>query len=302
MRILFIAFVIMSLNSYSWGENTGPSVKDSDYIVGMLEHTKDDHVGSDFYHTVRVLFKKVGTEWRAFDYECSLPECLTAIAKKYPSEVSWTIAFDGKNLGEVRSHTPEKFKNYAGIGRQIIDKGAKVPTIGGLTAEFSGWITTELYRPLVAISKPNFKDPEAWKLLKLKDDPRLTKIKTQFKKTHPKCECSGFDDSEPRCQNVNYKDDRIKVTKAFQSMQKSLLVTVNLNCGGRYPDINEVYLISTKGDLTSLGTNLTPIDAGDYDSDGHSEFVFYTSGYNRGGYTMYYDNFNKKAEVIWSYH
>jgi hypothetical protein len=44
------------------------------------------------------------------------------------------------------------------------------------------------------------------------------------------------------------------------------------------------------------------VGAGDYDGDGNSEILFQGGGYNKDGYTLYFDNLRQKAEFNWSYH
>jgi len=44
------------------------------------------------------------------------------------------------------------------------------------------------------------------------------------------------------------------------------------------------------------------LDVGDYDKDGKSEVLFWSSGYNEDGYVLYYDDFRKKVPFKWHYH
>jgi hypothetical protein len=44
------------------------------------------------------------------------------------------------------------------------------------------------------------------------------------------------------------------------------------------------------------------LDAGDYDGDGRSEVLFWSSGEDVDGYVLMYDGFTKSAEFKWSYH
>ena len=44
------------------------------------------------------------------------------------------------------------------------------------------------------------------------------------------------------------------------------------------------------------------VDAGDYDNDGKSEFLFCIDQYNRGGYKLFYDDFKKRAVFQFNYH
>ncbi len=101
---------------------------------------------------------------------------------------------------------------------------------------------------------------------------------------------------------IKYGDKNIQIDKAYESKGKSLLVRLVLNCDKRYNTPSETYFISLEGKTVSLGRGYLLIDAGDYDNDGHSEFIFFGGGYNRDGYTMYYNNFTKKVEHSWKYH
>jgi hypothetical protein len=51
-----------------------------------------------------------------------------------------------------------------------------------------------------------------------------------------------------------------------------------------------------------LNSSMTLVDAGDYDSDGRSEVVFWYSGYNKDGYVLFSGGFEKRTEHLWSYH
>jgi hypothetical protein len=51
-----------------------------------------------------------------------------------------------------------------------------------------------------------------------------------------------------------------------------------------------------------LGSRLSIVDAADYDGDGASEVLFWYSGYNEDGYTLFYDGFQKHVAYHWKYH
>ncbi len=51
-----------------------------------------------------------------------------------------------------------------------------------------------------------------------------------------------------------------------------------------------------------LAENLVLLDAGDYDNDGKSEVIFMIDRYNRGGYEIYWDDFNKHAIFEFNHH
>jgi len=61
------------------------------------------------------------------------------------------------------------------------------------------------------------------------------------------------------------------------------------------------YLIDGES-IDYLGSEMTLLDAGDYDGDGESELLFWHSGYNSDGYVLIYRDFHEKAEFLWNYH
>jgi hypothetical protein len=57
----------------------------------------------------------------------------------------WTIAFDGKNVGQVTSRTPQDFMWYSSLGQQEIISSGPVPTIGSRSPEFGGYTDAVVY-------------------------------------------------------------------------------------------------------------------------------------------------------------
>jgi hypothetical protein len=86
--------------------------------------------------------------------------------------VKWTVAFDGKNLGEVEtrpSPAPEVAVNpnpveasstYAHAVQAILTPADKIPAIGKPGNKFARAFETVVRRPLVVVSAPNFGDPD----------------------------------------------------------------------------------------------------------------------------------------------
>ena len=84
-------------------------------VLGILEESKGHYSGEPNYRDVRVVFQKRGETWQPFQSDCADQACLKTVASTYPGEVKWTIAFDGKNLGQVVSHVPSAFKFYSKV-------------------------------------------------------------------------------------------------------------------------------------------------------------------------------------------
>jgi hypothetical protein len=66
--------------------------------------------------------------------------------------------------------------------------------------------------------------------------------------------------------------------------------------------IGQWYLIEPSGKMRFLGSGMSLVDAGDYDGDGKSEVLFAVDGYDLGGYRLFYRDFSRSAEFLFSYH
>lgn len=221
--------------------------------------------------------------------------------------MTWTIAFDGRNLGTITSRTPAHFKFYFEIGIEHITSNNPVPTVGNKSVDYSGYLHTPVYRPLVAISQPNTSDPEHWKRVQL--SPALVAAaRQQFRTRFPKAtNCRNPKENIPR--PWKYRDEDIHVTKAYSSRDEWSLVELNLtgnNCDGEQGNQDEYhghwYVIQPSGVIRFLGMDMWLVDGGDYDNDGKSEVLFSIAEHNRGGYRLFYQDFAKSAEFVFHYH
>jgi hypothetical protein len=278
---------------------------DTPAVVGILEDVPGKYVGEANVRAVRVVFHKDGKEWSAFPSHCPNPDCLKTISFHYPADVLRTIAFDGRKLGEVAAKTPKSYNFYSDVGMQEIVNKDSVPTIGARSMNYSGFLSSPVFRPLVADSHPYFRDPDSWKPAQLSSD--LTKLlRKRFRDKFPKVE---------NCANPNenvlkpwfYKDENIKVLKAYGSAKKWFLAEIQLGeygCDGPADDAfgDLWFVISPKGEIKFLDMGMWLVDAGDYDNDGRSELIFSIDRYNRGGYELFYDEFSKSATFEFNYH
>jgi hypothetical protein len=230
---------------------------------------------------------------------------LRTIAEEYPRQVRWTIAFDGLELETVESRTPDAFDSYSGVGQQVITTTNLLPTVGQPSQEFGGFLGEALYRPLIAISQPNYLDPDGWKPAKL--TAAVTRaIRQQFRRQFPRVmNCA-------RGQNENakpwpYEDVNISIQKACASKRGWFIAEVLLSpyrCDGP-PDeafASQWFVVTPQHEVRFLDSHMWLVDAGDYDGDGKSEIVFSIDYYNRGGYKLFYDDFRQHAVFEFSYH
>jgi hypothetical protein len=274
-------------------------------ILGVLEDTPGHYYGKPNYRSVRVVFRKEGEDWKAFPSDCRDQKCLSSVAAQFPSRVKWTIAFDGRNIGQVTTRNPDGFDFYSDVGQQRIASREPVPTIGEPSQEFAGFQNGTVYRPLLANSRPYFRDPEQWKPVQL--PPEIAGLlRKQFRQMFPKVSnCANPEENVEK--SWLYQDTDIKVIKAYSSKENWSVARVSLEeyrCDGPAGDpfVDQWFSVSPTREIKFLDKAMWLVDAGDYDNDGRSELVFSIDDYNRGGYRLFYDHFQKRAVFEFGYH
>jgi len=274
-------------------------------VLGVLEDTPGHYYGEPHYRSVRVVFRKEDGDWRAFPHDCHDQKCLSSVTAQFPSAMNWTIAFDGRNIGQVRTTNPERFDFYGDVGQQKLTGTESIPTVGKPAQEFAGFRDGLVYRPLIANSKAYFSDPEQWKPVQL-SPPVVALLRRQFRQQFPKV--SNCENAE---ENVDkpwlYQDNDIKIMKTYSSKENWAVARVRLEeyqCDGPAGDpfVDQWFSISPTREVKFLDKAMWLVDAGDYDNDGGSELVFSIDDYNRGGYKVFYDHFKKEAVFEFSYH
>src|SRR5580692_279164 len=89
---------------------TTTEVRQADLIVGVLEDFPGENAYEPDFRAVRATFKKIGDDWQAFPTKTRSYRDLETLPTSYPSEMTWTIAFDGRRFGTITSRTPSHFK------------------------------------------------------------------------------------------------------------------------------------------------------------------------------------------------
>jgi hypothetical protein len=164
-----------------------------------------------------------------------------------------------------------------------------------------------VYRPLVANSKPYFKDPESWKASQLSPD-LLKLVRQQFRRKFSRL-CKSSKQDETKLEPFLYQDEDIKLVKAYASRRDWAVARLHL---AEAIDCNDMeagfeiddpwFIVDPQKAARYLDVGIWLVDAGDYDGGGKSELLFSIDRYNRGGYELFYDDFAKRVVFEFSYH
>jgi len=273
------------------------AMADQFLVLGILE---EPQCKEDSPRSIRPLFAKSGDGWVSLDTK----------AKTVPykmDRITWTLAFDGKSLGQLVSIDPrntiEPEWTYSRDYLHKPDSGQTLPQIKNKTNRFGGWCGKPQYFPIVLVSKPYFTDPDQWKR-STPDNADRQRVFPAFKNSFEKL-CIGREKNP-----TQYGSEDLRIIDSYTSKHGEKLISATFIDG--YYECDEVgsadhgydkqrwfFLGNSK---TYLSPNLTLIDAGDYDNDGKSEALFWYDDYNQNGYVLFYDGFRKRADFLWSYH
>ena len=288
-------------------QSFNPSTSDDPVYVGILDDAREDiwhgKTGPIERKVVMPAFEKSSSEWRT-------------VTSFLPRHVKWAVAFDGKNLGQVESQassdggSADQISSKSSRAKQfLLTPTADVPTVGNPSEKFTGVSAIlgplKVHRPLVVVSKPYFKDPDGWKRTQLPDEV-VRLVRQEFRRQYPHVDrCK---DEEIAEHDWKFPDSALVLVATYASNKDSFLVAVSLNAGdcgwGGRPDdpldpwVHQWFSIAADRSVRRIGGFEELVDAGDYDNDGSSELIFFsTRSENTDAYDLVYDNFSKKVDL-----
>lgn len=258
---------------------------------------------------VRPAFVFRDGEWTAYDPNCLEPLC-------FVGPIRWTIGVDGRAVGSLSTRPPPgPWRSSSEVGSQLIREGDP-PWIGERDNRFTGWQEGPLHRPLVATTGPFFSDPAGWEHSSLRATD-LAAVRDAFRARYSDVRvCTSPLQTPKDFTSKHYSATDIIASDTYASRSGWRIISLSLpkemiaHCDGVLvgPNQNEspwasnVYAIAPSGEAKWLGIGLRLIGAGDWNGDGTSELMFFSSLYNLDGLRLFSDNFTKSAMFQWSYH
>lgn len=273
-------------------------------VVGVLESPQCARTERSDTLVVRALFAKTGPDWIALDSRQTFEQSVSR-------EMSWIIAFDGRNLGSVRTldRRPEIEHDWAFVRDRTLElvAGQQPPRRPNPAGRFNGWCNPVPNRPLIVVSAANFHDPEGWKPFSQGRSVLDTLLPAFRSAVGSISVCPGDAEDFAKARPFRFTARDLKVVHAYRNRVGRSVVGIEFAdteqlCQEPTTDSYSTHWFLLSGEPVLMGAGLQLVDTGDYDGDGESEVVFAYSGYNRDGYTLFTDGFRRRVEVRWSYH
>jgi hypothetical protein len=287
-----------------------PSATGVDKVyLGFLDDAREEMVnwkaGVAHQRLIRPAFERNRSGWQS------------VTSSSVPLLMKWTIAFDGKNIGQVESQSDPNAESKQGdsepltVVQTILAIGTTVPTVGAPSQDFAGIMAigpTKVRRPLVVVSKPYYADPDGWKRATRLPDEIAALVRSAFRHDFPHVD---------RCENEEvverdwkFPDSSMDISVAYASNKRSFLVEARLKAGmcGFVDDpddplSNPWFFVSQEGSVRRIGSFMSLLDAGDYDNDGRSELVFFLSQpEDTDGFVLFDASLQKQVNLTWHYH
>ena len=267
-------------------------------IISVLEYPQ---CARDSTLAVRPLFAKSHGNWIAL----STAEASRVVDLR---SISWTVAFDGRSLGSVHTDDPGFTSRYEWTyprdRRLTVRNDPRPPTIANRKRAFAGWCSSPPTRPLVLVTTGNVKDPDVWKPFTPEASVR-ERLFLDFKKLAGRAVRCPKD--PVKAVPFKYTAMNIVVGTGYRDRIGRELIALHLDdrlneCDGPSGEEWATQWFLLADGVHPLGSNLELVDAGDYDADGKSEVLFWYSGYNKDGYTLFYNDFNRHVDFRWGYH
>ncbi len=276
---------------------------------GGLNAEEANAEGGAPFPRVRVVFEKRNGVWEIVHAQAHDLPSLRESPNWYPSPIRWTVVSDGKALGEVVTKRPEEGRSYGSIGLQLITSSTlPAPVMASPESrDPSWWPGNTQVRPLVVVTGESWRDPDRWR----RNTPPPETLKDRFIQLRQLLG-SGLPvtlEEGGETESISFRcDDRsLKLARAYRSADGRGLLSVELTgcsppaeSGIDYP-ITYMFLVDGKH-VTPLGSDLSLVDAGDYDGDGRSEVLFGRSLHNADGYFLFSHGFTSRCDFVWGYH
>ena len=251
----------------------------------------------------RLMFVNVEDRWIAMNDEYYAPRDI------HLASLQWNLASFGKQIGTVKLRDTDPTISQVNSREKLYgpEAGANVPVVKNESGDFKGWCDVPATAPLVLQSGAKASDPENWEPF-TPDTSYRTKLYTPVKLVIGRFRAMTCPKSGGPYYPLEYGPEDLVIYKGYRSSGGRELISIGLNrdlirC--ELPTLAEWtgnWFLLEDDSIEHLGNQMELVDAGDYDEDGQSDLLFWTSRYNQDGYVLVYNRLRQKVEYVWDYY
>lgn len=268
-------------------------------VLGVLEDLQCEDSGRV---ATRLMFINVEGRWIAMNDEYYAPRDV------HLTSLDWNIISFGKQMGSIKLKDADATVSQVNSRDKLYDPtDKKSPVIKNGDNSFKGWCDTPAATPLVVHSYPGITDPEKWTPF-TPDATYRKKLYTPVKLVVGRFNAMTCPKRGGPYYPLEYGPDDLILYKAYRSSSGRELVSIGLNhdviaCEiPILPEWTGNWFLLDGDSIEYLGNQMELVDAGDYDEDGHTDFLFWHSGYNQDGYVLIYNQLGQKVQYVWDYY
>lgn len=274
---------------------------------------------------VRLVFRHMGGEWLPYDQNFFFLDNQTTatvdrlVAQLSNSTRSWHMVREGMDLGEIRSSGliyGEQTPCTRGWIQPLTGNLKSFPPKAGPQIEdFSGWVGIPVRRPILLLPHAYKGDPEGWVKLGDKSTSIPQEVFSEFIRVpdkgiiipSPKTGLGHDDDYNYWKNRVFYSISDLETRSVFGSRKGDFLYCIQFRRNAPVDQENDpsvrAYCFGwCKGAAPRYVGTMLPLEIGDFDGDGKSDFLFWYTNEDEDGYVLVWDRFAKRAKSTWNYH
>lgn len=261
----------------------------------------------------RVFVLREGT-WQSALPDAESVEALNQERNSILIPRKWTVFHDGKVRGQISAEPVAKVTLFKDLGLQKL-VGKKPPLPPQKKETQFGAFDGPRVRPLLLTSETSVSDPDEWKPDHGKKVPPAAKA--GFKRIFgAQVSYDGGNDSE-ESKKYELKDSDIVLSKSYKTTAGALEARIiglklqlakgaGVSCeteGDKCQGIPLYWFYIPNGqEPIFLAKASALVETADLNSDGVSDFAFWISEYNLGGYTIVDGKTRTLTQAHWSYH
>lgn len=266
-------------------------------LLGVLE---EPQCATGPTPSLRVLFARDSEGWTSL----SQPQSALPVPRK---PITWYVTFDGRLLGTLSSRTPTDTGFYFAdpknrfLSSRAVEHRYRVPNPA---KRFGGWCDSPARRPIVLLTKPNYRDPAHWK----PDQPSPAMTDSLFPAFRLAVPSVYYCPVDPeKADSFAYQASDLTIVRVYRSSSGERLIAVQLDqarnqCDSEDGDEWTAHWFRLNDTTQYLGAALDLVDAGDYDGDGRSDLLFWHTDMNEDGYWLFPQGGSEYIAYTWHYH